>query len=316
MNHINTLKWKLLLYWSCCCFTFSFAQSTFVTTISSQDDRECGRAVVYDANIGHRVLAESSASFGGFVTPNIQITSLDPDGNLSGTNIFNNPVVLGFDNQERAEDMIYSNCGSLVDVGDLNFGGSQKLYVKTGTATDIYSSQESQLDADFIKKSTSTDGYIVGGRRLNSNGRTDLVLIINRDCNASGSPPTNIYNFGIDVFPESATEINIDVQGATAPFYAVTGRTGNNHTFLFIVDVNGTPLFGGLAEYVSSVDRSVGYDILQKSNGDLVIMGAIRNTNSTGIPVSVIYIMELRTIGAFPYGVVQARKYDIPESDR
>ncbi|MEM6700134.1 MAG: hypothetical protein AAF599_17150 [Bacteroidota bacterium] len=317
MKQVNILKWQWLLFLSCCCyFTSLLAQSTFVTTISSQDDRECGRAAVYDANIGHQILAESSASFGSFATPNIQITRLDPDGNLAGTNIFNNPVVLGFDNQERAEDMIYSNCGNLVDIGDLNLGGSQKLYVKTGTATDIYSIQESQLDADFIKKSTSTDGYIVGGRRLNPNGRTDLVLVINRDCNATGSPPANIYNFGVDVFPESATEINIDVQGATAPFYAITGRTGNNHTFLFIVDVTGTPLFSGLAEYVSSGDRSVGYDILQRSNGNLVIMGAVRNTNSSNIPVSVIYLMELRTIGNFPYGVLQARKYDVPESDR
>lgn len=316
MKQVNILKWQLLLFLSCCCyFTSLLAQSTFVTTISSQDDRECGRAVVYDSNIGHTILAESSASFGSVVTPNIQITRLDPDGNLTGTDIFNNPVVLGFDNQERAEDMIYSDCGSLVDIGDLNFGGSQKLYVKTGTSTDIYGIQESQFDADFIKKSRSTNGYIVGGRRLNANGRTDLVLIINRDCNTA-STPANIYNFGIDVFPESATEIDIEVQGATAPFYAITGRTSNNHTFLFIVDVTGTPLFGGLAEYVSSVDRSIGYDILQKSNGDLVIMGAIRNTNSTGVPVSTIYLMELRTIGNFPYGVVRARHYNIPDSDR
>ena len=187
MNKFNKLRQSCLFLWAwlfCCCIV-SHAQSTFVTTISSQDSIECGRAVVYDDNIGHNILAESGASFSTFTTPNIQITRLDPDGNLAGTDIFNNPVVASFDNQERPVDMIYSSCGSLVDVGDLGFGGSQKLYVKTGVATDIYGIQESQFDADFIKNSISTNGYIVGGRRLNANGATDLVLIINRDCNLS-----------------------------------------------------------------------------------------------------------------------------------
>ncbi|MEM9849951.1 MAG: hypothetical protein AAF847_18820, partial [Bacteroidota bacterium] len=318
MKQVNFLKWQLLLFLSCCCLTSLLAQSTFVTTISSQDGQECGRAVVYDSNIGHTLLAESSASFGSFISPNIQITSLDPDGNLVGTDIFNNPVI-GFDNQERAEDMIFSACGDLVDVGHLNIGGAQKLYVKTATATDIYGISNNQFDADFIKKSTTTNSYIVGGRRLNANGQTDLVLVINRDCSVAGSPPANIYNFGVDVFPESATEINLnDVQqpGVAAPYYAITGRTRNNNTFLFIVDVNGTPLFSGLAEYASSTNQSIGYDILQGSSGNLIIMGAVRSTDLAGTTSSRIYLMELQTSSNFPYSVVQAREYDIPNSTR
>ncbi|MEM9884522.1 MAG: HYR domain-containing protein [Bacteroidota bacterium] len=311
MKNINTLKWRWLLFLSgFCCFSLSFAQSTFVTTIASPDSSEYGRAVVYGNNIGHQILAESNTALSGFVTPDIQITSLNPDGLLTGTNIFNNPV-LDFDNQERPQDMIYSNCGTLIDVGDMGIGGTQKLYIKYPSTTFTYGASDHQFNADFIKKSTSTNGFIVGGRRLNANGQTDLVLIINSDCTPAASV-ANIYNFGVDVFPESATEVNINAPGV-APYYAITGRTRGGNTFLFIVDATGAPLLGGLTEYASAAGNSIGYDILQNANGNIVIMGNLFPNNT---PTSTIYIMELTTTSNFPYPVLQAIEYDVQNSDR
>ncbi|MEL6721587.1 MAG: HYR domain-containing protein, partial [Bacteroidota bacterium] len=288
--------------------------TTFSTTLKS-DRFEYGKAAIYDNAIGHTLLAESHAS-STLATPNIQVTQLMPNGIHASTVLHNNPNTANAKNQERPEDMIYSDCGDLVSVGHLGAGAFQELYVKNGANMHEYNLGD-RMEADFIKKSTSTDGFIIGGRRF-QNERSELILIIHKECSELGVPAT-IYNFGIDVFPESATEVQLDPEifpnlSGNAPYYAVTGQTGNNDVFILVVDVNGGVQFTGLMPYTVAGGNTTGMDIMQIASGNLMILGKRDATPST----SNIFLLELMTniANSTPYfPIFQIREYYIPNSD-
>ncbi|MEL6943212.1 MAG: hypothetical protein AAFO82_11140, partial [Bacteroidota bacterium] len=131
--------------------------------------------------------------------------------------------------------------------------------------------------------------------------------------------PATIYNFGIDVFPESATEVQLDPEifpnlSGNAPYYAVTGQTGNNDVFILVVDVNGGVQFTGLMPYTVAGGNTTGMDIMQIASGNLMILGKRDATPST----SNIFLLELMTniANSTPYfPIFQIREYYIPNSD-
>ncbi|GEM_PF-4962957 len=274
---------------------------TFSTIITSRTDagspdygyNEHGIKGLYD-NGNYVILSRSSAPvLSGNTTPNTQITILDYKGDQTRNFVNNKNNPSGVPNTDNPQDIIKSTCaddtgksyiltgysGGNLTNEDLIF---EKIASNSVVSTPYSFNTDQTIRGEFITEA-SDGAYLIGGTATDfSNGvRRNLFLAFGDACN-SPTPIGFIYNFGTDIYAEAATEITL----GNGQYYAITGKIGTpQKVFILVVNKSGDIVFGNLYPFTFSQGTSIGYDIIQKSNGHIAILGQVNSSP---------FILELR----------------------
>ncbi len=287
--------------------------NTFSTIITSPKDAgspnygydDLGISGVRDGN-KYVILGQSSAPAGGFLTPNTQLITLDNNGDEVSSFVHNKNHENVSLNRDYPKQMIASFCsekGYIVTGHSTNDLIFEKITTANTVEFDYSFTTNETLKGEFITESDNGD-FLFGGTSFISGGNRKILLGFGNACD-SPAPVAFQYDFGEHIFPEAATAIKLG--SSTTEHYAITGRKIDGKLFMLVVNKSGNIVAGDLLPISFGSEAHSGYDIIQKSNGDIGILGQYNNK---------IFILELRYNNEEnTFIIIRSKLFDIPDSD-